>query len=106
MNTLFEIKKKDDSYCFEVQNEAGQHLFSSVPFSAKNEIEHTLAQLKASSNTVVFERKTNYEGRFQFNLKTIDRGVLGNSTLFQSQVGMENGIKQMKNHLASYATEV
>ena len=101
MRKLFKINKENEQdYRFEVKNEAGQSLFNSVPFSKKSEAKTTIKKLQtADTNKLLFERKTNYDGKFQFNIKTTDSIIIGNSSLFQSQAGMENAIRQMKRHL-------
>lgn len=102
MKERIEIKKENDAhYRFEVKNEAGQFLFGSVAFSNEKDAKTSLAQLQSANNTYVYERKTDYDGRFHFRLKTADSRILGKSGSYQSQAGMENGIKQMKFHLAS-----
>jgi len=108
MKELFSInKEQDQNYRFVVKNEVGEFLFNSIPFSNKKDVKTTIAQIQSSnSNAFIFERKTNYEGKFHFNLKTNDRRILGNSGLFQSKAGMENGIKQMKNHLSNLSSSI
>jgi len=46
------------------------------------------------------ERKTNIDGKFLFSIKK-NQGIIGHSGLFSSEAGMENGIKNLKNHLAN-----
>ncbi len=48
----------------------------------------------------VFERKTDYNGKFLFILKNSEGKVLGNSMLYNSEAGMENGIKNLKTSIS------
>ena len=41
------------------------------------------------------ERKTDYSGKFLFNLRDKKGKVVGKSSLFSSEAGMENGIKHL-----------
>jgi len=49
--------------------------------------------LKENSN---FERKTNHKGEFQFSLKDSDGKIIGHSQNYNSEAGMENGIKNLR----------
>ena len=46
-----------------------------------------------------FERKTNHSGQFLFNLKDNDGNLIGQSQFYDSEMGMENGIKNLQNRL-------
>ncbi len=95
---MIEIKKKNENgFQFLVKSETGKILLKSVPFSNKKEVERTLKGLHiANSPLKHFERKTNFDGKFLFNLKNEDGTVIGSSGLYSSEAGMENGIKNLK----------
>jgi len=44
----------------------------------------------------LFQRKTDHSGYFLFDLKNIDGKLLGSSQLYNSEAGLENGIKNLK----------
>lgn len=106
MKERFNIKKEHDkAYRFEVKNEKGHALFNSILFSNKEEAKMIVKELQAFDlGSFVFERKTNYDGKFHFKLKTKDSRILGHSGFFNSQAGLENGIKHMQNHLTTLAS--
>lgn len=99
---MLEIKKESDTtYTFSLQSESGQPLLNSIPFSNREEIDKTIANLKVLiGQSSVFERKTDYNGKFLFILKNSEGKVLGNSMLYNSEAGMENGIKNLKTSIS------
>ncbi|MEQ8217727.1 MAG: YegP family protein [Arenibacter sp.] len=99
---MLKIKKESDTtYTFSLQSESGQTLLNSVPFGNREEIDKTIANLKVLiGQSSVFERKTDYNGKFLFILKNSEGKVLGNSMLYNSEAGMENGIKNLKTSIS------
>ncbi len=100
---MIEIKKYEgNGYTFSLKAEDGANLLNSVPFSSKDEVKKTVEELQAAQNTQhVFERKTNHEGKFLFSVKGPDGRLIGKSELYTSEAGMENGIKNVRNRIAS-----
>jgi|SRR5690606_25089923 len=99
---MLKIKKESDTtYTFSLQSESGQALLNSIPFSNREEINKTIANLKILIGlSSVFERKTDYNGKFLFILKNSEGKILGNSMLYSSEAGMENGIKNLKTSIS------
>jgi len=64
---------------------------------------NNLISLDKSQN--IFERKTNYEGNFLFSIKNKKGHLIGNSLLYGSEAGMENGIKNIQNHINHFSLE-
>lgn len=94
---MIEVSKIDnDRYRFTMKSETGQTLLESIPFEDKETLDTTLKELKTSATLKRFERKTNFEGKFLFNLKNEQGRIIGNSGLYTSEAGMENGIKNLK----------
>ena len=104
---MFEIRKETDkTYRFNLKSMGGLNLLGSVPFKSKDLIKKTISELKpTTSNSLLFERKTDYNGKFLFNLKNSSGQLIGNSGLFESEAGMENGIKHVKKHIADLSTD-
>ena len=95
---MIEIKKtKSADFQFIIKSESGKTLLESIPFSDKEALDKTLTVL--SSPIILFERKTNFEGKFLFNLKDQKGQTVGSSGLYSSEAGMENGIKNLKANL-------
>ena len=100
---MIEIKKgKNDTYRFKLKTSDGNTLLSSVDFHSKKEVQQTLDNLSPLiERQSVFERKTDHEGNFLFNLKDLDGKVIGNSRRYGSEAGMENGIKNLKKRIVN-----
>lgn len=98
---MIEIKKENENaYIFSLKAESGTTLLNSITFSNENKVKEVLRSLK--SNTIkVFERKTDYTGKFLFNLKNTNGNIIGSSQLYSSEAGMENGIKNLQNRIIS-----
>lgn len=95
---MVEIKKeKDNSYSFSVKTTSGSTILNSIIFSSEQEIKKTFNDLYPNiDNENIFERKTNHNGKFLFHLKNITGSIIGNSQLYNSEAGMENGIKNTR----------
>jgi uncharacterized protein YegP (UPF0339 family) len=92
--------KNKGTYAFSLKSSAGRTLLTSVNFSTAEDIKETLASFKQSGN-YHFERRTNHKGLFLFELKNNQGQVIGQSNLYRSEAGMENGIKNLKQSLIS-----
>jgi len=100
---MIEIKKEGEgSYHFNLKTHDGNHLLRSVNFGSREEIDGIVSQLPALlEDHMVFERQTDHDGRFRFQLKDATGKPLGNSQLYHSEAGMENGIKNLRNRISS-----
>ena len=103
---MIEVKKgKNDTFQFRLKTADGKTLLKSVEFETKAEIEKTVKQLQPLAfKQHSIERKTNYDGHFLFNLKDKNGKVIGNSMLYNSEAGMENGISNLRKSITSMNT--
>ncbi|MFK7811001.1 MAG: DUF1508 domain-containing protein [Maribacter sp.] len=94
---MIEIKKeKLEDYSFTIKTENGNTLLKSIVYSNKKRAEEAIQFLKTSkTNRNTFERKTSHDGEFLFSLKNNKGEIIGDSQLYQSEAGMENGIKNI-----------
>lgn len=94
---MYEIRKeKENTYRFLLKSMQGRTLLNSVGFGSEAEARESLRNLKpAAERSMRVERKTNYSGKFLFNLRDKQGKVIGKSGLFSSEAGMENGIKHL-----------
>lgn len=99
MDLLDINKENDNTYHFSLRAKNGGVILNSVAFKSKEEIQKTFSEFTSLSDTANFERKTNHNGKFLFSLKTKAGIIIGNSQLYNSEAGMENGIKNTKNSL-------
>ena len=100
---MIEINKQSsDDYRFRLKSATGSTLFNSIGFSSEKEIKQTVENLTPLTNKEsAFERKTDYNGKFLFNLKDHNGKIIGQSQLYRSEAGMENGIKNFKKSILS-----
>ena len=90
----------ENGYIFELNSESGHTLFKSIPFLNKKAAIETAEGLKKLVNkSSNFERKTNHTGQFLFNFKNSAGNLIGSSQLYNSEAGMENGIKNLTNRI-------
>lgn len=103
---MIEIRKDvSEDYSFVLRAESGHILFKSVLFSNKKEalgIANGLNRFVIKSSN--FERKTNHTGQFLFNFKNNEGVLIGSSQLYNSEAGMENGIKNLTNRITTIST--
>lgn len=95
---MIDIKKEGQhTYKFELKSQGGHTLLKSVEFPNKDEVKRTVKYLGSlNESQAIFERKTNHDGKFLFNLKSPDGLLIGQSLLYDSEAGLENGIKNLK----------
>lgn len=98
------VKEGNGGYSFSVVSASGRAIFNSVPYKNKEKLKETLDKLNLSlEEHIEIERKTNTAGKFLFTLKTKEGFVIGHSNLYDSEPGMENGIRNMKLGLKSFS---
>lgn len=98
---MIEISKGEkDDYTFTLKAESGNVLLNSVMFRNENEVRQIIQNLSViQQSRSVFERKTNHNGEFLFNLKNLNGELIGTSQSYGSEAGMENGIKNLKKRI-------
>ncbi|WBU88893.1 YegP family protein [Cellulophaga omnivescoria] len=96
------VKKEDNTFTFSLKTKNNVVLLHGNSFNTKEELNSAIKEIMPSINSLnVFERKTAYNGKFLFNLKTLNGKVIGKSQFYSSEAGMENGIKNLKNSFLS-----
>jgi len=94
MLTVNEHQEK--GYIFELKSESGHTLLKSIPFpNRKTAIDSAKGLNRLVEKSTNFERKTNHDGQFLFNFKNAEGSLIGRSQLYNSEAGMENGIKNL-----------
>ncbi|WP_405246750.1 MULTISPECIES: DUF1508 domain-containing protein [unclassified Cellulophaga] len=89
---------KSGNHTFKLESTNGNTLLESTSYDNKTDLEQVAANLTILvTKPLLFERKTNYKGEFLFMLKDDQGNVVGNSKLYTSEAGMENGIKNLRN---------
>ena len=100
---MLEIKKSGTgTFGFNLNSQSGHTLLKSVEFADEKELMKTVKRLNPMNKTTIcFERKTNHDGMFLFNLKNSGGQLIGQSQLYNSEAGMENGINNLNNRISS-----
>lgn len=100
---MIEIKKKGaGKFGFNLNTQSGHTLLRSVEFADEEAVMKTVKHLNPiNKSNICFERQTNHDGMFLFNLKNSGGQLIGHSQLYNSEAGMENGIKNLKNRISS-----
>ncbi len=98
---MIEIKKTaTNTFEFSVKSDSGKVLLKSIPFTDEQTVNETVNSLPKTVSTIKsFERKTNFNGQFLFELKNPQGSIIGRSGLYSSEAGMENGIKNLNNRI-------
>ena len=98
---MIQIEEKNKGrFRFILKNAAGSPLFESTSFPSQEAAQLTLAQLSSAQRTYAqFERQTDHNGNFQFQLRSMQGERIGKSITFYSEAGMENGIKDFRRYL-------
>ncbi|HEA22799.1 hypothetical protein LCGC14_1021440 [marine sediment metagenome] len=98
---MIKITQIDNGHQFEVQTQNGDTLLTSIAYMDKDKMDETIQNLLAvNANKNHFERRTNTEGKFIFSLKDDSGSTIGHSELYDSEAGMENGIKNLGKNLS------
>ncbi|MEL4308530.1 YegP family protein [Joostella sp. CR20] len=95
------ILTKNNGYIlFNIENNSRKLLFTSTNFSSISEATENIENLK-DLKTVLYERKTNTDGKFFFIISDKNGNVIGKSQNYSSEAGMENGINTMQQYITS-----
>jgi len=101
---MIKIEEKNKGrFCFILKNAAGSPLFESTSFPTQEAAHQMLLQLSTAQRAYAqFERQTDHNGNFLFQLRSLGGDRIGTSTTFSSEAGMENGIKNFRRYLARW----
>lgn len=105
---MFELKKKGDTFHFNLKASNGQVILSSEVYNTKAAAKNGIESVKKNaSEEARYERKTAKNGKFHFNLKATNGQIIGSSQMYASESGMNNGIESvMKNAPGAAVKEV
>ncbi|RKS98068.1 YegP family protein [Chryseobacterium defluvii] len=101
-------KRTNGDFQFNLKAGNGQVILTSQGYGSKTACENGIESVKTNAqDDSKFERKTASDNRYYFNLKAANGQVIGNSQMYESENGMENGIESVKSnaHHASVEDE-
>lgn len=95
---MFLIEKSEDkNYIFHLQSDENHSIASSKQYENLAEIEKEINYISENTNLDrIYERKTNKEGKFYFQILDPNLSTAAVSQLYNSKAGLENGIKAAK----------
>lgn len=95
---MIKIKQdKEDCFSFRLESEKGHTILKSITFTTKTDLDNVVSKLESLIKTpTLLERKTNHIGEFLFTLKDDYGTIIATSECYNSEAGMENGIKNLK----------
>ncbi len=97
-------KNKEQHYLFTLRTGSGSVLLNSIPYEDKQTLLQTVEKLPTLiEEHMDFERKTNHNGKFVFDLKDEQGNLIGRSQEYLSESGLENGIKNIRKTLDGMA---
>lgn len=95
---MFCIEKDiNNNYVFHLKSDDKHIIASSKPYSDISMIKEEIDYISKNTNLDrIYERKTNKEGKFYFNILDPKLNTAAASQLYSSKAGLENGIKAAK----------
>ncbi len=107
MSGKFEIDKaSNDQFIFRLKAGNGEIILASEQYTSKSACENGIDSVrKNSADDSNFERKVAKDERHYFVLKAANHQIIGQSQMYKSTSGMENGIESVKNNAPDAALE-
>lgn len=90
------VKDSNGNFQLQIKSASGNPLLRSKPFTSETRAK---AILEEAISKPIVERKTNHQGKFIIALKTEKGEHVGMSNTYNSEAGMENGIKNLMKNL-------
>ncbi|MEA1786294.1 YegP family protein [Arenibacter sp. GZD96] len=93
-------KEGHGNYGFSIRTKTGGILFSSTTYRSEEEVNELIEKLNTSfEDSFYVDRHTDHHGQFFFTLKNNLGHIVGHGNLYDSEPGLENGIKNFKSAL-------
>ena len=94
----FEIDKASNGqYIFRLKAGNGEIILSSEQYTTKGACENGIESVKKNApDDNRYDRKEAKDGRPYFSLKAANHQIIGQSQMYKSASGMENGIESVK----------
>ena len=95
---MFHIEKdQNDQFVFYLKSDKKHTIATSKTFAKIEEVKNTIKYIAENTNLDrIYERKTNKQGQFYFNILNVRLQTTAQSQYYNSKAGLENGIKAAK----------
>jgi len=102
----FEIKKaKDGQTYFHLKAGNGEIILVSEMYKAKSSAENGIESVKKNAPMPErYDKLTSKNGKFYFTLKAGNHEVIGNSEMYESEEGRQNGIESVMENAPTATT--
>lgn len=98
--------RKNGEYQFVLKAGNGQVILASQGYASKASCTNGIESVKTnSSDDGRFDRQVSSNGKFYFTLKAGNGQVIGNSEMYESEAGRENGIESVKKNAPDASVE-
>lgn len=88
---------KDGQNYFVLKADNGEAILSSEMYTTKSACNNGIDSVKTNApNDARYEKLTAKNGKFYFTLKAANGQVIGNSEMYESSSGRDNGIESVK----------
>jgi uncharacterized protein YegP (UPF0339 family) len=89
----------NDQYYFSLKADNGQVILSSEGYTTRASCENGIDSVKKNApDDSRYEKKMSSNNKFYFNLKAANGQIIGNSQMYESESGRDNGIESVKNN--------
>lgn len=99
-------KRTNGEFQFNLKASNGQTILASEGYSTKTSCENGIESVKKNSqDDSKYDKKTSTNGKYYFNLKATNGQIIGNSEMYESASGRDNGIESVKSNAPTATTE-
>lgn len=99
-------KRANGEYQFNLKADNGQIILASEGYSTKSACENGIESVKKNApDDARYEKNTSKNGKFYFNLKAGNGQIIGNSEMYESTAGRDNGIASVKKNGPTATTD-
>lgn len=97
MGNFVIIKAANGEYSFRLKEGNSQIILTSQLYSSKSDCIDGIDLVRTNcSEFIRYERKKSIDKKHYFVLKTSDEQIIGNSEMYDTNAGMDNGIESVK----------
>lgn len=99
-------KRSNSEFQFTLKADNGQVILSSEGYSSKAGCENGIESVrKNSGEDDRYDSKTSSNNKYYFNLKATNGQIIGNSEMYESVAGRDNGIESVKRNAPNASVE-
>lgn len=106
MGKFIITKRTNNDFQFNLKAGNGQVILTSQGYNSKASCENGIESVRTNSqNDKRFEKNRASDNRFYFSLKAGNGQIIGNSQMYESESGLQNGIESVKTNALTATVE-